>query len=226
MAAYALRSADAVTGDSKELEREVGRIATRAPWHRFVFGPSASLFKRERTPESHFVSSRRLTAEMRVERVIEAFLAARQAYPVLAATRLTICGEGPELGALRASMAHPMIDYRGFVSQRELEDLLLTARAFVSIPVTDGTSASLLEAMAAGTMPIVNAIPANLEWVTPAIGEVVPRDPSTAELASAMARALAREADSEAIRAAVADSTWEIQIASLLELYARLTPMR
>jgi glycosyltransferase involved in cell wall biosynthesis len=36
---------------------------------------------------------------------------------------------------------------------------------FVSVPESDGTSVSLLEAMAAGCLPILSDLPANREWV-------------------------------------------------------------
>jgi glycosyltransferase involved in cell wall biosynthesis len=222
MIAYALRTAAVVTGDSKELQLEVARISSDARWHRFVFGPPQRLFERESVRKPVIVSSRRLTAEMRVDRIIDAFLSARKASPELGSCRLTVCGDGSLRGHLIATRSDPMVDYLGQVSTQTLQELLLTARAFVSIPITDGTSAALLEAMAAGTLPIVNSIPANLEWVSPDYGEIVPRDPSVAELAHAMTRAFLRDAETESLRAAVKNAAWEPQVAALIEMYDAL----
>lgn len=222
VAAYALRAADVVTGDSVELEVGAKRLVGDIRWQRFVFGPPKQLLKEVRRPQPIVVSSRSLVPAMRIAEIIRAFLMA-QASPVLGPFRLVVCGEGTELRALAPLLAHPSVDYRGVLPQRELHKLLLNSAAFVSIPETDGTSASLLEAMAAGTIPIVNRLPANLEWVNPEIGEVVSRDPSTAELASAMVTAITRGINREAIRAAVVGATWESEVASLIDLYSRLT---
>jgi glycosyltransferase involved in cell wall biosynthesis len=40
------------------------------------------------------------------------------------------------------------------------------AAVFASVPESDGTSVSLLEAMAAGCVPVLSDLPANREWVT------------------------------------------------------------
>jgi glycosyltransferase involved in cell wall biosynthesis len=158
---------------------------------------------------------------MRVPQIVDAFLEA-EASPQFAAFRLMICGEGPDLSLIAAGLAHPKVDYRGTLGEAELHAELLSSSLFVSVPTTDGTSASLLEAMAAGNLPIVNRLPANLEWVGPEIGELVSRDPSIPELASAMVRAATRPVDREAIRSAVAGVTWESEVASLISLYSRL----
>jgi glycosyltransferase involved in cell wall biosynthesis len=223
-AAYALRAADVVTGDSAELEVQSRLIAGKLRWHRFVFGPPAALLTEERQRQRIFVSSRSLVPAMRVPDILEAFLVARDS-PELAGFRLVICGDGPGSSAL-ALRVHPNVEYRGPLLQRELHELLLTSNSFVSIPRTDGTSASLLEAMAAGNIPIVNRLPANLEWVGPQIGELVSRDPSTTELATAMVRAVTRPIDRQAIRSAVGGVTWETEVASLISLYSELrSPM-
>ena len=47
-----------------------------------------------------------------------------------------------------------------------MADLLSGADIYVSTSPHDGTSVSLLEAMACGAFPIVTDIPANREWIT------------------------------------------------------------
>src|SRR6266849_3803530 len=54
-----------------------------------------------------------------------------------------------------------------------LAELLGRAAAYVSVPSSDGTSVTLLEAMAAGAYPIVSDLPANREWVNAEGGAVV-----------------------------------------------------
>ncbi len=55
-----------------------------------------------------------------------------------------------------------------------LAERLGRASVYVSVPSSDGTSVTLLEAMAAGAYPVVSDLPSNREWVTPDGGTVVP----------------------------------------------------
>ena len=57
------------------------------------------------------------------------------------------------------------IKFIGFITQNELEYWYKLAKIFVSIPLSDATSISLLEAMSFGCYPILSNIPANLELV-------------------------------------------------------------
>ena len=52
------------------------------------------------------------------------------------------------------------------VAEEELIATLHRGTAYISASLSDGASASLLEAMAAGLFPIVSDIPANREWIT------------------------------------------------------------
>jgi len=218
-----LRGADLVTGDSEELAAEVHELAPEVPWHPFIFGPPQDLYRAIRpTPRKTIVSLRRLTPEMRVSLAAEAFLHARQ-QGGLHGYRLAIAGDGPEHDAIASRFRDDSVEMLGQLQPFDLQQLLLSSEAVVSIPRTDGTSASLLEAMAAGALPIVNALPANLQWVNPEIGAVVRRDPTVNELASAMIRAGGWSIDREAIRDAVRPAEWETQIRGLLALYEAIS---
>src|SRR6266849_6707153 len=61
----------------------------------------------------------------------------------------------------------------GAPSDHLLRVVLGRAAAYVSVPSSDGTSVTLLEAMAAGAYPIVSDLPANREWVNAEGGAVV-----------------------------------------------------
>ena len=104
----------------------------------------------------------------------------------------------------------------------ELHGLLGKASVYVSAPASDATSAALLEAMAAGVVPVVNDLPANREWVDATFGEICDRSPSVAQLAGAIVAATRRERHPAAVRARVESVTWERQVDALVEAYARL----
>ena len=57
------------------------------------------------------------------------------------------------------------IQFVGFVSEQEQISFYRTAQFYISIPESDATSVSLLEAMAYGCIPVVSDIPANHEWI-------------------------------------------------------------
>jgi glycosyltransferase involved in cell wall biosynthesis len=50
------------------------------------------------------------------------------------------------------------------------------AKIWVSIPESDATSISLLEAMACGCIPIVSDLPANREWIKSGVNGIVVKD--------------------------------------------------
>jgi glycosyltransferase involved in cell wall biosynthesis len=83
---------------------------------------------------------------------------------------LTIAGEGSERGRLQSIVEkHDLADdvrFAGFVPNRSLPKLLAQHNTYVSLVPSDGVSASLLEAMAVGLLPIVPDHPANTDWVT------------------------------------------------------------
>jgi glycosyltransferase involved in cell wall biosynthesis len=103
----------------------------------------------------------------------------------------------------------------GAVDQPTLHDLMARARVAVSVPESDATSAALLEALATGLRVVVNDLPANREWVDPAIGIITSRDPSRDELARAMIDAT-RLGPADP-RQAVSSVTWSREIDRLRE---------
>lgn len=83
---------------------------------------------------------------------------------------LTIVGDGPLLPVLK-DMAHKLniadqVVFTGRISNDSLPDLLQQSNFYISMPVTEGVSASLFEAMAAGCYPIVTDIAGNQSWIT------------------------------------------------------------
>ena len=68
-------------------------------------------------------------------------------------------------GLVAASGVGASISLVGRQSHGDIPDLLRSAAVYVSTSVTDGTSLSLLEAMACGAFPVVTDIPGNRSWV-------------------------------------------------------------
>jgi L-malate glycosyltransferase len=219
-ARLALGTATMATGDSLELEAAAREIAPGLRWHRFVFGPTASLLEAPARKERVVLSARQLLPNMRVDLIVRAFLTASQS-PIspIAGWRLDVAGSGPEASAIsRLAEGRENVRIIGWQDYDVLSSQLLSATIVVSVPVSDGTSATLLESLAAGAIPVVNDLPANREWVTQDIGEIVARDPSVEELAAALQRAASRQVEVARIRMAVAESTWEAELDRLTNM--------
>jgi glycosyltransferase involved in cell wall biosynthesis len=84
--------------------------------------------------------------------------------------KFLILGEGP-LTKVFETKAKPFVDsgtvrFVGSVSHDKVADFLSAADIYVSTSFSDGTSASLLEAMACNLAPVVTEIDGNKEWIT------------------------------------------------------------
>jgi len=83
----------------------------------------------------------------------------------------TIAAGGVLEGHLRALARRrgiePHLRFLGGFEASQLRTLLMSADVYVTCAVSDGTSLSLLEAMAGGLFPVAADIPANREWVVP-----------------------------------------------------------
>jgi len=116
----------------------------------------------------------------------------------------TLVGGGPDLERRRAQTAAlgltGSVIFAGEVAHDRLRSLLQTARIYVSASWSDGTSSSLLEAMACGLFPVLSRIRANERWIRD--GETGlffdPGDPTS------LSRALRRAIEDRALRDAAA----------------------
>lgn len=206
-AAFALRRAGHATGDSRDLKYVATALAPGVRWHRFIFGPPASLFELDLPRENVIVSPRRLDPEMRVDLAVKGFRAAH-----LPGWRLVIAG-----GGSMTLVESDGVEVRGPLAQPELHRLMASGRLLVSVPTSDATSAALLEGLACGLLPIVNDLAANREWLTDETAIFVPRDPLAEDIAAAFMRAAGRQHDARTSRAVVAETTWEGQVDDLIE---------
>jgi glycosyltransferase involved in cell wall biosynthesis len=135
------------------------RHATRAAW------PAAWLAG-GRAPDPVVVSTRVLHPIYDVETLVRAWPHVARSLP---RARCLVAGDGPRRHALealaRSTGAGASLRFLGRLAPEELPALLAGADAYVSTSLSDSTSISLLEAMAAGAYPAVTEISGNREWV-------------------------------------------------------------
>lgn len=131
-----------------------------------------------------------------IDTLIEGFRRAHAAYPRL---RLVLAGGGSMAGEvdgwIRAAGIAEAVIRPGAIGHDELPEWFRAADLYASCAHSDGTSVSLLEAMASALPVLVTDIPSNREWVAPGEnGWLAPRgDP--AAVASALLEAAGMDGD-------------------------------
>ncbi|SEO45824.1 protein involved in gliding motility RemC [Flavobacterium sp. CF108] len=83
---------------------------------------------------------------------------------------LTIVGDGTRLQFLKDLAKELQIEnkviFTGRIPNTELPKLLQQSNIYISMPITEGVSASLFEAMACNCYPVVSDIEGNQSWIT------------------------------------------------------------
>lgn len=165
-ARYSLNKAQLVTSDSEYMTAVVKKLS-RTLVLTFPFGlDKLPGFDPALKQRGFFFSNRILSENYNIDEVLRFFNRIAKDNDQ---ARLVIANDGD----LRASLEElsrdlkieDRIQFRGFIPAAEQEELYQQAEFFISIPTSDSTSVSLLEAMAHGCIPIVSDIPANQEWV-------------------------------------------------------------
>ena len=84
-------------------------------------------------------------------------------------TKFLIAGDGSEKENLKSEVENlnlgSSVRFLGGISHNEMPNLLAQSDIYVSTSPYDGTSVSLLEALASGIFPVVTDIPSNREWI-------------------------------------------------------------
>lgn len=170
---FNLKDADLVTAwapHMAEAARELGVVEKKLfvlprgiPLHSFS-GIRSSHPRRDDTPSA--VTTRSLKAGYNTDVLIESINVLKSKGTVAS---LTIAGEGPEREELVKQCDHlrlqRLIHFAGFVDNNRLAQLLAQHNLYLSVPDSDGVSASLLEAMAVGLLPIVPDGPSSRNWI-------------------------------------------------------------
>jgi glycosyltransferase involved in cell wall biosynthesis len=112
------------------------------------------------------IVTRSLLPEYRHEIILKAFAILNQKRIDFV---LTIVGDGPETNNLKNLAKKLNIDnkviFKGRILNNALPQLLQDADFYISMPTTEGVSASLFEAMATYCYPIVTDLPGNSSWI-------------------------------------------------------------
>lgn len=193
MVRSALRAADFWSADAADLIAAASRVAgTRKPSAVIPIGVDAvpdDLAPLWAGKQDRVLSCRLHKPLYRIDRIVEAFAAIAARAP---SWRLEVAASGSEserlVAAARASVAAERIEFPGYLTSAQLQASYTRCSVYVSFPESDGTSVSLLEAMAHGCYPVVADLPANREWIVDRLNGRIVADP--ADLATALEDAM------------------------------------
>jgi glycosyltransferase involved in cell wall biosynthesis len=231
---YVCKKARQVTCVSEKMRKEMETMgAVNGEISMFPMGVAEVFFQARRHPEDvassrsvTVVSNRNLLPLYDVALLIRAIPNVINQVP---AARFVIAGDGSERAALQkeaASLgAEGAVQFLGRVSQETMAALLAGSDIYVSTSPHDGTSVSLLEAMACGAFPIVTDIPANREWITQGENGFLIASNNEVELASRIVeairnRGLMEETRKENRKRVEQRARWSVILDRVSELYA------
>ncbi|WJS95042.1 glycosyltransferase [Flavobacterium johnsoniae] len=127
-----------------------------------IFAPSTN-----NSNKIEAIVTRSLMPEYRHDSILKAFAILHQKEIDFS---LNIVGDGTRLQHLKDLAKDLQIEkkviFTGRIPNTELPKLLQESNIYISMPITEGVSASLFEAMACNCYPVVSDIPGNQSWIT------------------------------------------------------------
>lgn len=168
MTRWVLKQAQVITADARYLLRAAEKQSGGLKAEQVVCNFGVALPEQLPAKEKLIYSNRNHYALYRIDRVIKSYVAARAA-GAMDGYRLVIAGAGPETDVLKKQVEQSgfadEVSFVGFVDRERNNSFYAKATFYISLPESDGTAMSLLEAMAHGCVPVLSDLPANREWV-------------------------------------------------------------
>jgi len=170
---FCLNAANLATSDSEYMTKVINDISP-VKTSTFIFGiDRLPDIKPEDKDENVFYSNRMLSENYNIDEVIRLF---QKISNVNKDARLIISHDGPKRRELEQLIKELQIEdkvkFEGFVSLADQISFYKKSQFYISIPASDSTSVSLIEAMAFGCIPIVSDIPANREWIVDGVNGI------------------------------------------------------
>lgn len=189
LSTLALRRADVVTGDSRDILRAVAalgadparleRILWGVDFERFSPGDGARMRRAWAVaPDAPVILSPRSFSRgyYHIDVILDGFARARASVPGAVAVFAAYDGSGEDIERRASELGiAEAVRVVGRVDHDDMPDAYRAADVVVSVPSLDATSVSLLEAMACARAIVVSDLPSNREWIADGeSGRVVP----------------------------------------------------
>ncbi len=178
---YTLKRSDMLLCDCKAVRNKVQQLITytddrivQFPWgvdlNQFRQMPGSTEFRKKLGWEDDFIilSTRSWEQIYGIDVVLQCF---RQAYFRNSNLRLLLLGEGSQAGKIKKYINQhdlsKVISCPGIVPEKLLPEYFSAADLYLTCSQSDGTSISLLQALATGLPVVATDIPGNREWIQP-----------------------------------------------------------
>ncbi len=242
IAQYVTKRADMIACDAEEVKKRIIEIAdypedkiVTFPWgiDLKIFHPSRENRLRVRqklgwSDKKILVMTRTFLPVYGIEYFLRAIPEIVEKFPQ---TKVLVSGSGPLEGFLHGIVKELKISdevlFLGQIPNADLVQYLNAADIYVSSSLSDGTSLSLLEAMACALPVVVSDVPAILEWIQDGVnGLVVPRK-NTTQLVEKISyllqdEGLAHKMGKKNFEIAQERANWDKNFKRLEEMYATL----
>jgi glycosyltransferase involved in cell wall biosynthesis len=165
-AKFTLNQADLITSDSEVMTQKIHQLS-KVKVETFTFGIEKMPDLEYSDKDSHlYFSNRALSANYRIDLVIRLFA---EIYQMDSLARLIISNDGELRNELENLIQElhlsQVVSLVGFLKPDQQNEIYKKAQFYLSLPKSDSTSVSLLEAMAHGCIPVVSDLEANREWI-------------------------------------------------------------
>ena len=165
IAKFALSKADVITSDSYFMTDKIDEIYKNEVTQTFPFGLEPFEVQESIEKDKFLIfSNRALSGNYNIDKIIEWFSRLKDAR-----YHLVIANDGEMRMLLEArvnllGLTH-RVKFVGFLTHHDQNAYYEDAKYYISIPSSDSTAVSLLEAMRYGCYPIVSNLSANREWI-------------------------------------------------------------
>jgi glycosyltransferase involved in cell wall biosynthesis len=192
---YALSKADLVHAWSQNIKDSLSDLDVKDESIFFLpRGIELDLFKPLKESERKslsIITTRSLTNYCKIEIILTAIAQIKQQYPDI---EYLVVGDGPQEKFLENLVKDLEISANvrllGRLERCKIPTLLAQSAIYCSMLESDGLSASLLEAMAAGAFPVVSSIPANRYWIDDGVNGLLVEPNAVEQLSQSIVQAL------------------------------------
>ena len=181
MVQFNLRHADFFTSDSEFMAEEMRSLLPKRKLDILIANFGIEIIEMDLLKENIIYSNRLHKKLYQIESVINAFNLFLE-NSIDKTWKLVIAATGEETDNLKSLVEQlnltENVEFAGWVDNEKNIEYYSKAKLFVSIPESDATSISLLEAMAYGCIPVLSDLPANREWIDDGKNGIIVNSPS------------------------------------------------
>lgn len=241
IAKYTLKAPDMITCDCETVKNKIIKLSGY-PGEKIIvvpqgielnkFNPNVNKFEiREKLgwkDNKILIMTRNFSDVYGVEYFLEGIPDINKSIP---GVKVILCGSGPLENKFRNFVKEKNLSedvyFAGYVNNDELPKYLVASDIYVSSSLSDGTSLSLLEAMACRLPVVVTDVPANKEWIEDGVNGFIVNRRDSKDLPEKIIKLLKNEKlmkkfGEENLRIAKERADWNENFEKIVHIYEKL----